>query len=77
LAAEKVVDIPVLVDSEREASKAYGVLNLPSQMHSDRPGHTFILVDKDGKIRWIADYPTMRVPEEEILNSIKKSLETT
>jgi len=36
-----------------------------------------ILVDKDGKIRWIADYPTMRVPEEEILNSIKKSLETT
>ena len=75
LAAEGINKIPILVDADREMSRAYGVLSLPSQMHSDRPGHTFILVDKEGKIAWMADYPTMRVSNEEVLNSIKKSLD--
>ena len=74
LKAEGVTTIPVLVDSDRKVSKAYGVLNLPSQMHADRPGHTFVLVDKNSKIAWIADYPTMRSTEQEILNYIKKAL---
>lgn len=74
LKAEGVTTIPVLVDSDRKVSTAYGVLNLPSQMHSDRPGHTFVLVDKDSKIAWIADYPTMRSTEQEILSYIKKAL---
>ena len=74
LKAEGVTTIPVLIDDDRIVSGAYGVLSMPSQMHSDRPGHTFILVDKDGKIAWIGDYPTMRVTDEEILNSIKQSL---
>ena len=74
LKAEGITTIPVLVDSDRKVSKEYGVLNLPSQMHADRPGHTFVLVDKNGKIAWIADYPTMRSTEQEILNYIKKAL---
>jgi len=74
LKAEGVTTIPVLVDLDRKVSKAYGVLNLPSQMHADRPGHTFVLVDKNSKIAWIADYPTMRSTEQEILNYIKKAL---
>ena len=74
LKAEDVTTIPVLVDFDRKVSKAYGVLNLPSQMHADRPGHTFVLVDKNSKIAWIADYPTMRSTEQEILDYIKKAL---
>ncbi|MDP2721019.1 MAG: redoxin domain-containing protein [bacterium] len=74
LRAEGITTIPVLVDFDRKVSKAYGVLSLPSQMHSDRPGHTFVLVDKNGKIAWIADYPTMRSTEQEILDYIKKAL---
>jgi len=69
-----VTSIPILIDNERKVSKEYGVLDLPSQMHSDRPGHTFVLINKEGKIAWIADYPTMRVSEEEILSSVEKSL---
>jgi len=74
LKAEGVTSIPILIDNERKVSKEYGVLDLPSQMHSDRPGHTFVLINKEGKIAWIADYPTMRVSEEEILSSVEKSL---
>ena len=74
LKTEGVTTIPVLIDDDRIVSGAYGVLSMPSQMHSDRPGHTFILVDKNGKIAWIADYPTMRVTNEEVLNSIKQAL---
>lgn len=74
LQSEGVKDIPVLIDSNREMSKAYGVLSMPSQMHSDRPGHTFILINKEGRIAWIADYPTMRVSNGEILSSINEAL---
>jgi len=74
LKAEGVTSIPVLIDNERKVSKEYGVLDLPSQMHSDRPGHTYILVDKWGKIRWIADYPTMRITDEKVISSISEAL---
>jgi len=74
LKAEKITTIPVLIDADRSVSGAYGVLNTASQMHSDRPGHTFILVDQERKIRWIGDYPTMRITDEEVLNLIKQAL---
>lgn len=72
--SEGITKIPILVDSDRKMSTAYGVLSMSSQMHSDRPGHTFVLVNKEGKIAWIADYPTMRVSNGEILNSITVAL---
>lgn len=75
LKAEQIDKVPVLVDESRTMSSSYGVLSMSSQMHSDRPGHTFVLVDKDRKVRWIADYPTMRVSDEEIFNSVKEALQ--
>ena len=74
LKAEGVTTIPVLIDDDRAVSTAYGVLSMPSQMHQDRPGHTFILVDKNGKIRWIGDFPSMRVTDQEVANFVRKAL---
>ena len=74
LKAEGVTTIPVLIDDTRVVSGAYGVLSMPSQMHQDRPGHTFILVDKNGKIRWIGDFPSMRVTDQEVANFVRKAL---
>jgi len=74
LKAENITTIPVLIDADRKVSDAYGVLQMPSQMHSDRPGHTYILVDKGGMVRWIGDYPTMRVTDEEVIASISEAL---
>ena len=46
------------------------------------PGHTFILVDKNGAIRWIRDYgspslpePTMYVETAEMVQQVRDSLE--
>ncbi len=46
-------------------SRAYDVLG--QGMHSDTAGHTFILVDRDGRIRWRRDYEEMFVPPETLL----------
>jgi peroxiredoxin len=62
------IHTPLLSDESRMMSRAYDVLGLG--MHSDMPGHTFILVDRRGVIRWRHDYTTMYVPPSELLKEI-------
>lgn len=70
---------PLLTDADKSVSQAYDVLKWA--IASGEPGHTFILVGKDGKIAWIKDYGapdnpnrTMYVPISELTSEIKKSL---
>ena len=49
-----VGDVPLLTDADHAVSEAYDVLQWA--VGSGEPGHTFILVDADGKIAWIRDY---------------------
>lgn len=56
---EHQLTLKILADPNRTVSKAYGTLGLPSTMHADRPGHTFIIVDRDGVIRWKKDVADM------------------
>jgi hypothetical protein len=49
-------------------STDYDMLGLG--MHSDMPGHSFVLVDRRGVIRWRHDYTTMYVPPNELLKEI-------
>lgn len=65
--------LPILADEDRAVSKAYGVLGLPSTMHPDRPGHTFLIVDRQGLIRWKLDVPDMGlVRTEAILDQLAR-----
>ncbi|MGI0044883.1 MAG: peroxiredoxin family protein, partial [Nitrososphaeraceae archaeon] len=49
------ITLPVLDDADLAVSKAYDVLDY--SMHpGSRPGHSFILVGKDGSIVWREDY---------------------
>jgi peroxiredoxin len=59
---------PMISDWNRKISDAYQTLGLG--MHPDTDGHTFILVDRHGNIRWRHDYTTMYVPPEQLLKSI-------
>lgn len=59
---------PLLSDEGRRMSTDYDVLGLG--MHPDMPGHTFILVDREGTIRWRRDYTTMYVEPEKLLAEI-------
>ena len=45
---------PLLTDTDQSVSETYDVLQWA--VASGEPGHTFILVDANGKIAWIRDY---------------------
>jgi peroxiredoxin len=73
------ITAPMLVDTERSVSETYDVLQWA--VGTGEPGHTFILVDADGKLAWIRDYGApenggvMYVPVEELTAQIGQSLE--
>jgi peroxiredoxin len=48
------ISTPLLSDEGRTVSESYGVLQWA--MPNGEPGHTFVLVGKDGKVKWIRDY---------------------
>lgn len=53
-AQEFKVKSSLLSDAEGHVVKSYGVHQWA--MPSGEPGHTFVLVGKDGKVKWIRDY---------------------
>lgn len=53
-AAQFGVHTALLSDAEHGVTEAYGVLQWA--MASGEPGHTFVLVDAAGTVRWIRDY---------------------
>ena len=79
-AREWKVTTPLLSDPDRNVSQAYGVLQWA--MPSGEPGHTFVLVGKEGKVTWIQDYGApengglMYVPPDELMSELSKQLET-
>lgn len=78
-AQEYGISVPMVIDADHHISEAYDVLNWA--VASGEPGHTFVLVDKDGKVAWIRDYGapenggTMYVPVEELVQQINASLQ--
>jgi hypothetical protein len=67
------------VDADRSVSELYDVLQWA--IASGEPGHTFILVDREGKISWIRDYGapdlenrTMYVETDEMVQQVRDSL---
>jgi peroxiredoxin len=51
---EQGVETPVLSDPGNVVAQKYDVMQWA--MPSGEPGHTFVLVDADGRIQWIRDY---------------------
>ena len=74
-----ITSVPMLSDSDHAVSQAYDVLQWA--IASGEPGHTFILVDADGRIAWIQDYGapdnparTMYVPIEELTRKVRQAI---
>ena len=75
------IRIPVLGDvgARFSGANAWGTNKYQMQMMGERNGHTFILVGKDGRIRWRADYGgapkyTMFVPDGTLLTDLRKGM---
>lgn len=57
---------PYLLDSDRHVSRAYDTIGRGH--HADLPGHSFVLVDGDGRMRWRLDDPSMFVEPSRLLD---------
>jgi mono/diheme cytochrome c family protein len=74
-ARQSGITTPLLSDRERNVSDSYGVLRWA--MPNGEPGHTFVLVGKDGRVKWIRDYGApenggrMYVPVPELFQEIR------
>lgn len=73
--------IPVLADvgATYSSPSAWGTNQYQMQMMGDRNGHSFILVGKNGRIRWRADYGgapnyTMFVPDDRLLADLRHGM---
>jgi peroxiredoxin len=71
--------VPLLTDADGSVSEAYDVLKWA--IDNGEPGHTFILIDSDGKVSWIQDYGapdnpsrTMYVEPAELNQAIQTTL---
>lgn len=63
----------VLLDADKKASMTYNTLFLPSSMHKGQlSGHTYIIVDKDGVVRYVKDDPQMGTRNQELIAEIDK-----
>ena len=63
----------ILFDEYNKVANAYGTLNLESSMHKgSKPGHTYIVIDKNGIIRYTYDDPTMNLQEDKLKQEIAK-----
>ena len=62
-----------LFDPDRKASKVFGVLTTGSSMHyGSLPGHTYIVIDKNGVIRYVYDDPRMAINNNLIFAELGK-----
>lgn len=63
----------ILFDTDRVVSSAYDVLSLESSMHpGSYPGHTYVVIDKEGLIRYTLDDPNMGVWNDKLVEIISK-----
>ncbi len=62
------INTPMISDQAGVMSKAYGAIG--QGMHPNTDGHTFVFVDRGGRIRWRRDYATMFVPPDQLLATI-------
>ena len=62
------IKTPMISDQTGVMSMSYGAIG--QGMHANTDGHTFVLVDRTGRIRWRRDYTTMFVPPDKLLAAI-------
>lgn len=75
-AIEKMPDLAaatVIFDSDKKVSGEFGVLNLESSMHKGAfPGHTYIIIDKNGIVKFAMDDPNMAINNDRLIEELKK-----
>jgi Peroxiredoxin len=68
------IQTPFLTDTTKRVSTSYHAIGTSSSMHANLPGHTFILVDHDGSIRWRGEYPQMFLDSNALLAKLRSAI---
>ncbi|MFA4975225.1 MAG: redoxin domain-containing protein [Candidatus Paceibacterota bacterium] len=60
-----------LFDVNADVSGKLGLLTLPSSMHRGQlPGHTYIVLDKDGIVKYVKDDPNMAIANDLLMGKM-------
>lgn len=63
----------VLFDATKSVSQNYGILTLSSSMHrGTMPGHSYVVIDKEGIVRYVFDDPSMSIQNDMIVSELAK-----
>ncbi|MEK7095790.1 MAG: redoxin family protein [Patescibacteria group bacterium] len=63
----------ILLDTDKKVSQRYGMLSLPSSMHKGgMPGHTYLVIDGNGIVRYTFDDPQMGIRNDQIIEEVDK-----
>ncbi len=63
----------VLFDATKSVSQNYGILALPSSMHrGTMPGHSYVVIDKEGIVRYVFDDPSMGLQNDMMISELGK-----
>lgn len=66
-------DATVLFDSGSKLSNALGMTKTASSMHFGQfPGHSYLIMDKEGIVRHVLDDPNMGIHNEQIVEEVNK-----
>jgi Peroxiredoxin len=64
------IETPMISDESHSMSSAYGAIG--QGMHAETDGHTFVLLDRSGRIRWRQDYTAMFIAPDRLFAEIPK-----
>ncbi len=63
----------VVFDEGAVVSKKFNMLGMPSSMHpGSLPGHTFVLIDKEGVVQYVFDDPQMGIRNNQLISEVAK-----
>ena len=62
-----------MFDANANTSRQLGILATASSMHrGSLPGHTYIVIDKDGIVRYVFDDPNMAIANDMLFKKIEE-----
>ena len=62
-----------MFDANANASRQLGILTTASSMHrGSLPGHTYIVLDKEGIVKYVLDDPNMAIANDMLVDKIKE-----
>jgi len=71
--APQLDETNIMFDKNGSVSKALGMLKAASSMHAGSfPGHTYVVLDKEGIVRHVFDDPSMAIHNDQLINEIDK-----